>query len=108
MDRQHIEAGDLQLEIRKVLVEIRALYISFGTRHLQCDEALLRALFDDVNTCLEPVAAALNLLAKVLNHLLELIDQSTDGRITGLRGSRTVRAVEWIGFHGLRSLIPDC
>jgi hypothetical protein len=91
-----------------MLVQILVLHIGLSARHLQCDEALLGALFDDVDTRLEPIASTIDLLAEVLHHLLELIDHSADGWIDRFSGFGAVRVVERIEFYGLRSPIPDC
>jgi hypothetical protein len=75
---------------------------------LQCDEALLGALLNDVDTHLKTIATALDLLAEVLHHLLKLINHSADGGISGIRGFGAAREVMWIWLHGSRYPIPDC
>jgi hypothetical protein len=84
------------------------LHIGFSTRHLQCDEAILRALLEDVNACLETIAMALDLLIEALHHLLQLMDHGADGGICRIGGFGVAVVMDGIWFDGSRSLIPDC
>jgi hypothetical protein len=53
----------LQLETGELLIQICVLLLRFSARHLQHDEALLGTLLGGVDTQLQTVAMALNLLA---------------------------------------------
>jgi hypothetical protein len=95
-----IEVRHLQLETGELLIQICVLLLRFSARHLQHDEALLGTLLGGVDTQLQTIAMALNLLAESLNHPLELINHGADGGIRGLSGSGTAGVVVWIRLHG--------
>jgi hypothetical protein len=95
-----IEVRHLQLETGELLIQICVLLLRFSARHLQHDEALLGTLPGGVDTQLQTIAMALNLLAESLNHPLELINHGADGGIRGLSGSGTAGVVVWIRLHG--------